>query len=833
MTSESSTQPAWRSPPLPYHILKALGLTLLAHIPGVRRRLGMNDERPKQIMRTSVPVAMAHLSIHIPPILASTVIIVVNLKHLYLGRTIPGRILDNDITTAILQIVAKLHELLIVSSISTIIFSAIRVQLLYGDGVPLGLLCSGFYFPQISYFWSDEYWGSLKSPAPRRTLFPFALLLFIAGLIAVTAGPASAVLTVPRQQSWIAGGTSFYLRGLVDDLQPSQVVGLKSTMNELCFNSSAINLSTCPSSGFSSLMAYAMKQQAVKNGDNLHGPAHTSQSIGINGEFGSKNVTIDSATLQIPPSQLAGDTRGLACETSALAPWIPVMMYQEALSNDWIQTIGSITYDITKLSQIGEAEYKYNFGTDFSTRTRIPAVRTACSPAQNVSKDEMTVKFPILPKYSCWNDTASVDLHQLKSTPSSHLRVTWIPLPSTFGATSAGMVFESPWFHDGSSRIIVGCSIDARWADGRVSGPPAQRPRLDVDRRDMSESWGLSHWGIYSIFRPLDDGSWTPITLDESWLAALTPPLTANLTTFEMILQSSALVDDNLTGADNPTTFWNEAVPGASNRTLFLEWMTALLVSDGLSRYGSDWALNSSGAPSEWSLMDYRKLPDFNARFLGGSDTLERPEGLNYTTFKVKVSLEGLSYQAQLITDYLSIAVLLAHIALALGHMVYTLRTQMSSQSWGTITELLILAYNSQSSSTALLNVTAGIRCVKTYRKVAIVRSVNVARSADSESDGDQKQAKLVILADGIKAAPVEDLGRQSRSRVVGVTWPLMSSEVISNIELTKNTRPPSSTALSFTSRNGRSWLEDTSVRRRLLNDPEEQQRIEPDEFYS
>lgn len=173
---------------------------------------------------------------------------------------------------AMFRVLAKIHELLIVSSLSTIIFSVIRVQLLYGTGVPLGLLCSGFNFPQITYFWSEEYWGSMKAPIPRRTLIPFALLLSTAGLVAVAAVPASAILTSPRMQDWVAGTTSFYVRGLADDLHPSRVVGSESTMNALCLNSSAINPSTCPSSGLSSLVAYPINQQTIKNGDSLRHP---------------------------------------------------------------------------------------------------------------------------------------------------------------------------------------------------------------------------------------------------------------------------------------------------------------------------------------------------------------------------------------------------------------------------------------------------------------------------------------------------------------------------------------------------------------------------------
>lgn len=69
-------------------------------------------------------------------------IFTLNLQHL-LGRTVPGPVLNNSITTAIFQIIAKVHELLIVASLTTIVLSVIRNKLL-GAGLPLGFLSSGF-----------------------------------------------------------------------------------------------------------------------------------------------------------------------------------------------------------------------------------------------------------------------------------------------------------------------------------------------------------------------------------------------------------------------------------------------------------------------------------------------------------------------------------------------------------------------------------------------------------------------------------------------------------------------------------------------------------------
>ncbi|KAI1439706.1 hypothetical protein F5Y02DRAFT_423722 [Annulohypoxylon stygium] len=710
------------------------------------------------------------------------------------------------------QVLSKIHELLIVSSLSTIIFSAIRAQLLYGSGVPLGMLCSGFNFAEIRHLFSEEFIGSFRSSIPRRKLWPFGFLVVVAGLVAVTVGPASAILMAPRMQDWVAQKSSFYISGQFDDLFPSRVFGLGSTMNPLCLNSSGIGLSSCPSSGFPSLMAYAIRQQNIKNGGNFNPP-----DIAVTGQLGDHSIVIDSTTMQIPPSRILGNIRGLACQTSVLAPWIPAMMYQKLLYDDWLHVIDSFNWSP---GHVSVSEYKYKNGQVLSTTTNNSVVRTACSPAQNLLSGEVTFK---------------------STTPSLHSKVTWLPLPSSFGVTSVGMIFESPWFHDNTSRIVVGCSIDARWADGHVGGQPDELLYLGLNHIDESaSSWGLSNMGLFEFFRPPKDGSWIPITFDDSWLAALTPlkepssPSAPNMTTFETILHSSALIDDSLMNANDPTALWNEIMVGASNRTLFLEWMTALLISDGLSRYGSDRALNSTGPQSEWSLMNYNKLPDFRSRIISGTDILETPKDPNYTKFRVEITIQGLSYYAHLISDYLSIAVLLIHIVLALGHIVYVLRTCQSSVSWSTITELVVLAYISRPVAAALDNVSAGIECMKAYRQVVIVRAANFAKSTGGEWESDHKQAELIILPDdGIKTDTMRAHNEPKTDDTISTVYPLMPSRSTSNLELTGSNQLSSSIMALSTSWNPRSGSDNFDVRRRLLNESDGQHRIELDEFYS
>lgn len=153
--------------------------------------------------------------------------------------------------------------------------------------------------------------------------------------------------------------------------------------------------------------------------------------------------------------------------------------------------------------------------------------------------------------------------------------------------------------------------------------------------------------------------------------------------------------------------------------------------------------------------MDYYKRPDFNRRLLGGSGALEPPKRFQLYNFR---SRNCSSRNVVSSTAHHNGSAIGAH-CLSFGS--HGLRASSTSvlRVLGKITELLVLAYNSDPASTALRNVSAGIKCMKTYRRVFIIRLANLARSRGGKLDSNHKQAKFFLLADGgLKADPVEDI---------------------------------------------------------------------------
>ena len=108
-------------------------------------------------------------------------------------------------------------------SIGTIVMDILRNELLYGrDGLPLGMLGGKSRFTELSYFWSPEFWYGLNGFSSRRKRWLIPVFLFTAGLFAVLAGPAAALLLIPTMRdSWPAGSANFWVNGSDQTLWPA------------------------------------------------------------------------------------------------------------------------------------------------------------------------------------------------------------------------------------------------------------------------------------------------------------------------------------------------------------------------------------------------------------------------------------------------------------------------------------------------------------------------------------------------------------------------------------------------------------------------------------
>jgi hypothetical protein len=783
-----------------------------------------DEEPPKAVIRRSRGLAFCRCAVHILPVCVSATIITLNLYHYYAGRTLTGSILNVSINIALLQIAAKAQEMLIIGSVSSMVIDVIRTELINGEGVALGTISGGFMFTSLSYFWSPEFWGSFLARSSRLARFRLYGCLVLGGLFATLAGPSCAVLIIPRDQTWPAGNANFFVRGTPDGYWPTHLNLSLQGDQSICNSPNATEYAACPSGGYPSMWS-------SRDGLFLYGkpavPENYHRNITSDIIFGGKSVYLSNNFQLLPASQYYGNFRGYACETSLLGIHNAEAMFHTQLRHDWLLEAYSIPYNpLTK-----EAEYKYYGSLSTNSNSRLPASRVYCSQAQNISRTGITIDFPIIRADGCGISTKNFTAPSLNRTPSSHIRTSWTSLPSDFGTVSAGFIFEGPWDATGSSRLVLGCSIDARWTNGTVTTSDMIPGTTQVD--SAAEAFASGHIPQhdttlrgkteYSEFRPirLSPTSYQ-INIHQSWLDMLTPPVPErgpgayswNPNTLESLLTDLRFANDLSSQSNTATEIWNTDIPGQVNRTVALEWILAITITDGLSREGSVRVLNTSGSVSTWKLLDYDKTPDFHRQIFNHGNILQRPNISQLIEERAEIVITGYSFKASAITDYLSISLLSLYILLAVTHTTHLVYQAQSSGCWDTLTELMALMHNSHPTRKALHNTSGGINQLKTYSQVAAIRAVEYSHSHgttthdvelmfpdDEDNDNNNNNEASIELTD------FPDDWSSNASRIS--TWPLLAREscvpVASSVHARTSSKSSAEQTLGVSGRDARS----------------------------
>ena len=157
--------------------------------------------------------ALLRALVHAFPLSIAIWEIILSLNTYYLGSSTYSQIYY--------QFGAKVHELTIQISVTTIVFAYIRRQLLDKEGLPFGAVLSGFQINQINYLWSMELWGLLRSQDFSKRRRVLTLSFIILGIfLAASAGPSSAVLLIPHLDYSPAGTTHIWMNGSFDDIWP-------------------------------------------------------------------------------------------------------------------------------------------------------------------------------------------------------------------------------------------------------------------------------------------------------------------------------------------------------------------------------------------------------------------------------------------------------------------------------------------------------------------------------------------------------------------------------------------------------------------------------------
>jgi hypothetical protein len=151
-----------------------------------------SPEEPKVALYHNRTIALLHTLLHAPALAGAIILLVWNIQGHYVGRI-------STTTLSSLQFVAKLFEVLLQTSLATIVIAFVRQQALGDSGLPLGGLLAPAHTTQISYLWTLDLWGSLTSKHFRsfRNCW-LALLIVLVIILGSLVGPSGAVLLIPR-----------------------------------------------------------------------------------------------------------------------------------------------------------------------------------------------------------------------------------------------------------------------------------------------------------------------------------------------------------------------------------------------------------------------------------------------------------------------------------------------------------------------------------------------------------------------------------------------------------------------------------------------------------
>ena len=674
--------------------VRSLGLTAILSIIVKLFHGSKRGELKKIALRRNRWYAAQRCAIHIIPCVPSIVVASLNIRGYYIGGELTGHVGEDGAKLGALQLAAKFHELSINASIAAMVISYIRYQLVSGVGIPFGALLASFHFTELSYLWSMEFWGAVLSRKVFHVWYrrvPLIAVLITAIILAATAAPASAIAIIPRLDLWPACGTSFWINATQEDMWPS-IVNQTHIYSDMCLSEDAIDDLSCPSGGYHSIKAFSTYLQKENRGFGYvpgralpaFGP-HVTRNMNLTLKLGRNSDYITTAT--VPQSALAGamTISGLWWPSAAKFAW------ERFKQRYWFNQDSLVSADtIQPISRVQCSDFFVRSG-NLSSILRFPV---------DFSTDEIRYKDLV----NSTDQRILDDAAQKNAVGSSLASIYWHTLPtSSFTNSTMGAVIVLPFDPNAEAVSYVTCNIDSRWAPGSMwSYHMANTGNVYGAPSDVPLEPGQTIQ--YALGHTFSDWQWPSIAADFAWANALIVPVqnpgTANQTNTFTSIAATAGID----ATSDPS------------HILVIEAVLAMQFADALARISStatlQGTLKGGGSPNgaaygPWvdEYMRHGDAYELDASFLDASAHWIHP--------RVEVAVFGFAYSMKGWTIKVAICILLAHVAFAFVHTMYTIWVGVDSGCWDSITEMLALAVNS-SQTVALSGTCAGIERIGT-----------------------------------------------------------------------------------------------------------------------
>ncbi|KAM0804319.1 hypothetical protein BDR22DRAFT_959977 [Usnea florida] len=699
-------------------------------------------EQTKVAMQKSRTTALLRALVHIIPVGVAMWEIVLNWNTYFVGYAVYNQ--------AYYQFGAKAHEIAIEASLSAIVFSYVRYELMLGSGIPFGALFSGLQVPQASYLWSMEFWGtvcsriiSLKSKV--RLLVVITTSVFLAAI----AGPSSAILLVPRLDYWPGGSTNIWINSTSDSLWPSTTNASDVPKQCLDVGISDVEAFSCPAHGWEAVQDYTYTT--------LNGLDKEYQAL-AGGMAGPEWILVTGRNSHRRLSMTVGNDEPEGFDPYPVLATIQQTAVADALTETGELWLGAVSNVSTK-----------GHGTVLSRQNSVHAVSHGYhQPYTKVScgldyihgpSDESAIAFPITPGIQAspdvyraeYNDSIlgvysllypNVTKNQLLSTPGSpeDYRLRWVELPQDpFNGSAIGAVIISPRSPTNLTQEILVCNVGAGWGSSHINtssfaggttftasivNPSAYEvndgPNPDQDSQ-VSQAEELAADTVIEYWEPFFPEK--PVIVTEAWAIYLNPFLSSLNTTVINALMSTT----------PPFEEFSTTV-----KLLVGKWILAGLVANGLASIGATSTLQGN--------IKTIKNPDGSTHIDGeywfagkGNMFIVNPEeSIDWVKLRVDSTIEGYAYNIRGTSPKVAITFLLIYCVIALSHVLYAGISGISSTCWDSIGEVTALAMNS-TPTILLKNTCAGILELNIFKI-----PVRVLAFRDDEA-GDGEHLELVF----------------------------------------------------------------------------------------
>lgn len=702
---------------------------------------GRSSEPRKVAIRSGLLANLPTLLPHLIAVAATWGVISLSYRGVYWMDLVPPTKLVAPLLTQsgalnALQFAAKVHELFILASLTTIVMYAMRTQLLEQAGLPFGLIASGFQIFSGEWLRRKSFWASWKARQSSGSYFnrypfiPFLTLFVISSILATLAGPSSAIAIVPTlnwfplPQPFNTTVLPFFVFNQSSELWPATVTaanlnGANSGNN--CTFALDSNTESCPSGGFRNLYAWTQNLLFLE--------PQKGTNVSFQDDRGETRRVVSCKSCPGP-----GTGKASAISLNAFLTGALTTFWTYAGDNFGGKALEAAQ---PKLAPSADANI-------FAPRVHVVCDTFAFN--QSNTSDLASASFPTLSNDSPPN---AKKMHVPEWTwnyarPMNSSNFTWVPLPDDPAGPSIGAVFTipvterddypgSPWYQ---ASEIVACSVYAQWAPVDTWYEPTTNDQVEYSIADSNAESCLN-----SPLSPPSTREAINITLGMGYANAINTPvdfvtgpqsvfygLIQNFIFDSVYLPGAQMFESPFTATTNGSFASNETM---RSRSMMLATVLATVTTDGLARIAGNGVY-----PYSTPIFVTETSPNNLTGIFPQTDQVGGfTEPLNTTVaglekrlrLDMEVQRYGYGYQWRgSKTVQFGISVLLIHVSMAIGHLLYmiwviVIRQQGIGCSWDQITELIALAVNSKSTN-RMQNTCAGIGTWETWREIVAVR---------------------------------------------------------------------------------------------------------------